>query len=546
MKTSDSEDKVRDDANTPTIIQGRRTFIKSIGAISAVASLPGVSGAQDGDSQDTDELSYIETTVAEIRSAQIAGRMSAEEITQHYLDRIETYDDELNSIITVNPEAAERAQELDDELEDSGPVGPLHGVPILLKDIVDTDDMPTTGGNVLFEDTVPEDDAFITTQLQDAGGIILGKANLGELAWGSLSSLGGQVHNPYNLEREPGGSSAGTGAAIGANLSAIGIGTDTGGSVRIPAGHNALVGLRPTTGLVSRDGIIPLSETQDTAGPMTRTVTDTAIMLDAMAGYDPADSETARTHNEIPEDGYTAALDVDGLEGKCIGVIQEYMTPDSEESDPRGEPDAVTAVIETALDDLEEAGATVVDSGISDIGPLVDEAGVITYEVERDFNNYLESLGDDAPVDSLQELVDSGTIEGEVLENAFIEGVEVDSDELDENVDYLQALRARQDVQETVLAAMVENDLDALVYPMSNRIAQKIGSDQPGGYNTGLAPVIGFPAITVPAGFTPESEFPVGIEFMADQFEESTLFEIGYSFEQATMYRQPPDGFGPL
>jgi amidase len=511
-----------------------------------VSSLSGVAGAERASSRNmSGETNFIETTVGEIRSAILSERMTAQEVTEGYLERIDEYDEKTNSIRMVNADAVERAKSLDEKFAESGPVGPLHGVPIILKDNVDTEDLLTTAGSVLFEDSTPPDDAFITQQLRDAGGIVLAKANLGEFAGGSLSSLGGQVLNPYDLSREPGGSSAGPGASMAANLGAISVGSDTGGSVRFPASFNSLVGLRPTTGLVSRDGIIPLSETQDTAGPMTRTVTDTAIMLDTMAGYDSADSETSRTFGEIPEEGYTSYLDTNGLEDTRLGVIREFIESDPDESNPLGEPEAVAAVTENALSGLEEAGATVIDSGLSGLDELTNEGDVIVYEIERDINQYLDSLGDEAPVESFEEIVESGSVKG-FISSFFEEAVEYDGEAIDENTDYLSALNTRRELQETLLTAMAEKDLDALVYPTTSRTPPKVGADRPTGGNTGAAPVAGFPAITVPAGYTADSELPVGLEFMAGQFEDQKLIELAYSFEQATMYRHPPEGFGPL
>lgn len=553
MIGSDNAEKIVDNRMISKSSPNRRTFLKYMGVVGAASSLPGIASADNSDKQyPNKEIDFIETTVAEIQSAIVSGRMTAREITEQYLRRIEAYDDKLNSIITVNSDAVERAQELDEKFADSGLEGPLHGVPIILKDNIDTDDLPTTGGNVLFEDTVPPDDAFITTQLQNAGGVILAKANLGEFASGSLSSLGGQVHNPYALDREPGGSSAGPGAAIAANLGATSVGTDTGWSVRRPAGFNSLVGLRPSTGLVSRDGIIPLSETQDTAGPMTRTVSDAAIMLDIMAGYDSSDPETARALSEIPDEGYPSYLNVDGLEGARIGIFRDYVGADTDDSELAGEFEDTNAVIEGALEDLEEVGATVVDSNLPNIDDLAAEAEVIIYEVNRDINQYLDSLGDEAPVETLEDIFESGTVEGDIADpgDFFDEGLDVDIDELDENIDYLSALNMRNEVQKILLTTMVEENLDAFAYPTASLPPAEISGTRPSGLTipnyTAIAPVTGFPAITVPAGFTADSELPLGIEFMAGKFEEPTLIEIAYSFEQATMYRQPPEKFGPL
>lgn len=532
-----------------TGLLARRTILKVIGASSALATLPGTGTAQDGDSKlkDNDSFEIVEATIDEIHTAYRTGQRSAREIVEHYLDRIDAYDDEINALITINPNAVECAEDLDDELASSGPVGPLHGIPIILKDNINTDDMPTTGGSVLFEDTIPPDDAYLTEQLRDAGGIILAKANMGEFARGSLSSLGGQTYNPYDLDRGPGGSSAGVGAGIAANLATIGVGTDTGGSVRIPAGFNSLVGLRPTTGLISRDGIMPLSETLDTAGPMTRTVTDTAVMLDVMAGYDPSDQKSVKSVGKIPENSYTSHLDPNGLDGTRLGVIREYIEDNPEETgDEAGEPEVVTEIIESALDDLESAGATIVDPiEIPDLDEMVGEGYITGFEFERDLNNYLEELGDNAPVESQQEILESGTIEGPIIER-FEASREIDVETLDENVGYLSGLNTQRELRERLFVAMADNDLDAFIYPMASRTPARINEDRPSGINTTLSPVVAFPSITVPTGFTDETHLPVGLEFLAKPFEEPLLFELSYSYEQMTMHRNPPEIFGPL
>ncbi|WP_241430833.1 amidase family protein [Halalkalicoccus jeotgali] len=500
----------------------RRSVLKAVGAMGVIGTIPGVTSATE-DSRCSDEsFEILETTVADIHEAFATGRTTAREITKHYLDRIEAYDDQLNVVITLNSDAIQRAEELDEEFADSGPTGLLHGIPILLKDNIDTEDMPTTGGSVLFADTTPPDDAFITQQLRDAGGIILAKVNLGEFAYGSVSSLGGETVSPYDTEIQAGGSSAGSAAGTAANLGAISVGSDTGGSVRGPSSNNSLVGFRPTTGLVSRDGIIPLSSTLDTAGPMTRTVADNAVMLDVMSGYDSADSKTAESIGEIPEDGYVSYLNADGLDGARIGVPWQSIGTDDDE---------VVAIFEEALSAIEKSGATVVDlDDLPDIATLADEGMVISYEIEREINDYIASLGDEAPVESFREIVDSGTVEGVIAENTFPETEDIDSDALDENVDYLNALLVRRELHKLLYSAIAEYDLDAFVYET--------------GYSS-VPPVAAFPSVNVPAGFSEEA-LAVGIEFMAQPFEEPLLIELAYSFEQATMHRQPPEGFGPM
>jgi len=499
-------------------------------------------------------VDIVEMTAGEIHDARRDGRVTFENVARAYLERIEAYNHELNAVITANTDAPDRAAKLDAVWDDNGPISPVHGVPVLVKDNTDTQDMPTTAGSVLFEGTVPPDDAYIISQLRDAGAIVIAKTNLGEFSSGSLSSLGGQTRNPYDLSRDTGGSSAGTGAGIAANFGVLGIGTDTGGSVRLPSGFCNLVGLRPTTGLLSRDGIIPLSDTQDTAGPMTRTVVDAAKMMDAMVGYDPADSWTSRIRSNVPE-SYTDHLIEDGLEGRRLGVVRQFFGPKTNEgNEPNREAQAVTDVIEQALDDMAEAGAEIVDSvEIPEMETTVAESDVIEFvgkfnskviklEFNREMNRYLDSLGDDAPIDSAQEILESGTLEGYIPLEEYVETGTIPPEDHD---DYFQTIAFRQALRQHILDTLEDNDLDALVYPTASRITSKIDEDRlyRTSSNTRIAPYTALPAMTVPGGFDPIWETPVGVEFIAGPFEEPTLFELGYAYEHASNNRTPPEDF---
>lgn len=488
----------------------------------------------------------IEATITDIHAAIIKEQTTIQELVQRYLDRIEVYNDELNAVITVNPNAITRAKDLDDHWRESGPISPIHGIPIVLKDNVNTADMPTTSGSVLFEDTIPPEDAFIAKQLREAGGIIIAKANLGEISSGSLSSLGGQTRNPYDRSRDTGGSSSGTGASISANLGVLGIGTDTGGSVQHPAGFCSLVGLRPTTGLLSRDGIAPISATQDTAGPITRTVTDAAVMLDSMVDYDPTDVWTAWTRNNTPTD-YVSCLKRDALTGARLGVPRQLFGPKTDEGDtPEQEARVVTDVINSALDDMAAAGAEIITvADIPDLEEKISDASVGDFEFRREFNAYLEQLGSAAPVDSPEEIHESGTVEGTVR---FEDRLETDPETLAENVAYLRGLKNKQRLRELLLKTLEDRKLDALVYPMASRIPSLI--DEERHYRTAsnakLAAYSGFPVITVPAGYDETWGTPVGIEFLAGPFEEERLFELAYAYEQVTRRRIPPEDYGQL
>ena len=498
-------------------------------------------------SPDARPFDPVEATISEIRGAYEAGATSAEAVTEAYLERIEAHDDALNAILTVNPDAGDRASELDAAFDRDGFVGPLHGIPIVLKDNQDTADMPTTAGSTALAESRPPRDAFVVARLRDAGAVVIAKANLQELSFGvdTVSSLGGATRNAYALDRRPAGSSGGTAAAVAASLGVVGTGTDTCSSVRSPPAFNNAVGVRPTTGLVSRTGIVPLSDTQDTAGPIARTVEDAARTLEAMAGYDPADPLTARGDRRVPEGGYTERLDADGLEGARIGVARQFFGLRDDESASEHAADRVTAVVEDAVDELDAAGATVVDPVDVVDQTLLESARVLEYEFARDFDAYLDELGDAAPHDSLAEVVATGELHPSV--EARFEGtaiLETDADALGENTGYLRSLRRRDAIRDATLARMAADDLDALLYPPSRIPPVEIPDSQPfAEMNCELAAHTGLPAIVVPAGFTPAG-LPVGVELLGRAFDERRLFELAYAFEQATDHRRPPERFG--
>ncbi|MFB6155262.1 MAG: amidase [Haloferacaceae archaeon] len=502
-----------------------------------------------GTTADTGSFDVVEATVGEIHDAIETGDITVRTLVDRYLERIDEYDGDLNAILTVNDHARTRADDLDARFESEGFVGPLHGVPVVLKDNQDTHDMPTTAGSRPLANSRPSRDAFVVEQLREAGAVVVAKANLQEFSFGvdTVSSLGGETSNAYALDRRPSGSSGGTAAAIAANLGAIGTGTDTCSSVRSPPAFNNLVGLRPTRGLVSRTGIIPLSETQDTAGPITRTVADAARMLDAMAGYDPEDPVTATGVGEVPEAGYVSHLDEDGLDGARIGVVRQFFDVTDEANAPDGENEAVVSVVESAIDEMEEAGATVVDP----VEVMDDEylhfARVLKYEFARDFDKYLAELGDDAPYDSLADVVATGEIEPSVM--ARVEDGEIldtDVESLAGDVEYLQRLDRRRHLRVDAVRRMVEQDLDALLYPPSVVPPVEMPNHQPfEELRCELAAHTGLPAIVLQAGFTDDG-LPVGVELLGREFAEPRLFELAYAYERATDHRRPPEGFGEL
>ena len=500
--------------------------------LSACASAPGPTISAE-------PFDLAEATIAEIESAFLSEELTCVELISGYLARIEAYDGkgpELNAIITVNPRALDVAAALDARYAAaSDDVGPLHCIPVIVKDNFDTADLPTTGGSVTFAESYPPDDAFTVQRLREAGAIVLAKSNLTEMARGGLSasSLGGQTLNPYDLTRTPGGSSGGTGAAIAAGFGVLGTGSDTGQSIRSPASAQSLVGLRPTRGLVSRDGIIPNSATQDEAGPITRTVEDAARMMDVIAGYDPADPITAFGASHIP-DSYTETLDPDGLEGARIGVMMDVFGAEAIH-------EAVNAVTEEAIGRMEDAEATLVRVRIPDFNELVSDIAVAVFENKTVFNQYLADLGPGAPVGTLGEFIGRGefheTIRGD-LERTF--GIEDGMND----PEYRRRLGRRADLRQALMKVMADNDLDALLYPHQRRLVAAIGEAQLE-RNGVLSNATGFPALTIPGGFSPPTEsaprgVPVGVELLGPDWSEPTLLRLAYAFEQMTAIRRPP------
>ena len=491
-------------------------------------------------------------TIADINKAFDAGALTSVQLTQLYLNRINAYDKQgpsINSIITINPQALETAAALDNERQTSGKRSPLHGIPVILKDNYDTFDLPTTAGSLTLANSIPPDDAFLTKKLRDAGAIVLGKANLHEfsLDFTTISSLGGQTLNPYALDRIPGGSSGGTGASIAANFATIGTGSDTAISIRGPASVNNLVGIRPTVGLTSRDGIVPLLLTQDTGGPITRNVTDAAYMLDVLAGYDPNDPATAKNIGKIPE-SYTDSLNENGLKGKRIGVIRELVEADmgKNATDPE-----IKALVNAAIEDMRKKGAEVFDVEIPNLdyfvrtNPYADLG--FQYRSKFDINDYLASRGPDIPYKTLTEIINSGKI----LPIPSVEGYLSLYDETtvppEQSPEYQLYLKNKEELTTTVKSVIQSQNLDAFLYPSIVLKPSLIGAPYPEGYpgNALLSSFTGFPALVVPAGFTSDN-LPVGIELLGSEFGEPTLINIAYSYEQATNHRRLPTTTPPL
>lgn len=492
-----------------------------------------------------DGFELLETTIEQIHAAFESSAVTAEQLVEAYLSRIEAYDDTLNAVISVNNSAIERARTLDAAFESDGLIGPLHGIPTVVKDNHDTADMPTTAGSQPLAQFVPGRDAAVVERLREAGAIIIAKTNLQELSFGvdSISSLGGETRNPYALNRRPGGSSGGTAAAVAANLTTVGTGTDTCSSIRSPPAFTNLVGIRPTIGLVSRTGLVPLSTTQDTAGPVTRTVADAARLLEVMVGFDPDDPVTATGVNRTPADGYTAHLDPEGLDGARIGILRELFEIEDPGSPVADTATTVTATIETAIEKMETAGATIVDGvDLVDSG-FVDSARVVGMEFKRDFNAYLANRPQ-TPVDSLGELVESDAMAPSIERRIREAGIlEIDTEGLEENPTYLRALARRKTTRNEIIAGLVADDLDAVVYPPSTVLPVEIPDHQPfSEMRCKLSAHTGLPAIVLQAGFA-HGDIPVGLELLGRPFAEPRLIELAYGFEQLTDLRRPPEQF---
>ncbi len=488
-----------------------------------------------------------EVTVAELQAAMESGERTARSITQLYLDRIAAIDGqgpELRSVIETNPEALDIADRLDAERQASGPRGPLHGIPVALKDNIDTHDrMTTTAGSLALEGSIPPQDSFIAQRLREAGAIILAKLNMsewayfrGERATSGWSARGGQCVNPYALDRNPCGSSSGSGVAASANLSALTIGTETGGSIMCPSSTNGVVGIKPTVGLWSRSGVIPISHSQDTAGPMCRTVRDAAVLLGPVAGVDPRDGATAASEGNFHAD-YTQFLDAGGLQGARLGIARSF---------PGFSPE-VLALFDEAVAAMAEAGAVLVDPANLPNAAWNDEAPllVLEYEFKANMNAYLASLGPDAPVKTLAEIIEFNERNADLEMPHFGQQRLIASEARGPLTDqaYLDAVRAiqRGNREDGIDRLMDEHNLDAIVAP-TRGLAWKtdhiLGDSLGGGSSAGPAAIAGYPDITVPMGFV--SGLPAGVSFFGRRWSEPVLLRVAYAYEQATNHRAAP------
>jgi Asp-tRNA(Asn)/Glu-tRNA(Gln) amidotransferase A subunit family amidase len=496
--------------------------------IAAVTLAAGFAAVVHG--QAREPFSVAEQDIVALKAAMDAGRITSRAIVDQYLERIRKYDKDgpgINAFITLNPRAREAADALDEERRTRGVRGPLHGIPIVVKDNYETAGMPTTGASIALKGFETGRDAFVVRRLLDAGVVIVGKTNLHELAYGitTISSLGGQTRNPYDPTRNPGGSSGGTGAAIAASFAAAGLGTDTCGSIRLPAAHNNLLGLRPTMGLVSRDGIIPLALTQDTGGPIARTPTDLALILDAIAGVDSADPATEASRGRVPKT-YLTAMSESSLGDVRVGVLTPLFGSAPEDAE-------VGDIVRAAVKHLARMGAEVIDFDIPGLQELLQGTSVINAEFKFDLLDFLAKRPG-APVKSLDEILQSGRFH-KAVEGVFRRANEVASRDTDA---YRAALAKREMATGRVVAAMASRGITALAYPSIRRKAAPIGEAQAGS-NCQLSATTGLPAITLQAGFTPDG-LPVGLELLAGAFAEGQLLRIASSYAREVSYRRPP------
>lgn len=485
-----------------------------------------------------------ETTIAETQRAISEHRASCHQVIEQYLERIRAYDQSthLNALVLVNPNALAEADRFDAEFKRTQKIQGLQCIGVIVKDNYDTKDLQTTGGSLAMKWFVPDADAFMVRRIREAGAIILAKSNMAEWAFSpyeTVSSIAGITRNPYNLDYVPAGSSGGTAAAIAANFGAVGLGTDTGNSIRGPSSHNALVGIRPTIGLTSRDGIIPLFLGADVGGPIVRTVADAAALLDVVAGYDPQDPITQNSDGHIPKT-YKAFLDSRGLRGARIGVFRAYLDA------PTGDPQ-IKELTEKAIADLKAQGAKIVDPfSIPDFEALTKD--IFCGDFQSDLNRYLERHGQSATYKTLAQIIDSGLylpyIEGRLKSTAAAKPENPADRTVCPDVYHNEKKLA---FRTAIRAAMATHKLQAIVYPTWSNAPRKVGDEKsPAGDNSQvLSPQSGFPAITVPMGYT-HGDLPAGLTFLGDAFDEGTLIKFAYAYEQATKHRHPPSLFPPL
>jgi amidase len=540
MRSSNSDSSRRKFLQTAVTAGASAAVYPALGAAHAINS----AAAQPAPEVKPFELDEI--TIPELQDGLKSGKFTARSLVEKYSARVDEIDKQgpaVNAIIELNPDALSIADALDEERKAKGPRGPLHGIPVLIKDNIDTADrMMTTAGSLALVSSKPPKDSFVAQKLRAAGAVIMGKTNLSE--WANIrsshstsgwSGRGGLTRNPYALDRNPCGSSSGTGAGISANLAAVGIGTETDGSIVCPSSSNGLAGIKPTVGLVSRAGIIPISHSQDGAGPMCRTVRDAAILLGALTGVDSDDPATAASAGKSQTD-YTQFCNPNGLKGARIGVARKYF----------GFNDSVDALMEQSLDVMKKVGATLVDpADIETLGKFDDtELLVFMYELKANLNAYLARLGPGAPVRTLRDIIEFNDLSRQKEMPYFGQDLFVKAEAkgpLSEKA-YLDALQKNHQLARTegIDAIMDKHHLDALVAPTGGPawLTDLINGDHVAGGSSNAAAVAGYPNINVTAGLI--SGLPVGISFFGRAWSEPALIKLAYSFEQATKARQAP------
>ena len=529
----------------------RREFLRR-SFLGSVMALPGINRAGEAGAArpEAESFELEEITLDDLQRGMKTGRFTARSITESYLKRIEQLDGQgptLRSILEINPDALAIADELDRERRVKGPRGPLHGIPVLIKDNIGTADrMTTTAGSLALAGSIPPRDSFVAGKLRQAGAVLLGKTNLSE--WANFrsehsssgwSGRGGQCRNPYALDRNPCGSSSGSAAAVAANLAAVSLGTETDGSIVCPANANGIVGIKPTLGLVSRAGIIPIAHSQDTAGPMARTVADAAILLGALTGVDPNDPATGASAGHSYTD-YAQFLDPKGLRGARLGVARKFF----------GFHPEVDKLMEDAIEEMKRRGAELIDPveipTEKDFGE--NELSVLLYEFKADLNAYLQTLGPQAPVKSLAEVIEFNEKHRDQEMPYFGQELFLKAEAKGplSSQEYIDALKKNRTLfrDQGIDATMDKHRLDAVLAPTGGPawLTDLVNGDHFLGGSSGPAAVAGYPNISVPTGHV--RGLPVGISFFGRAWSESTLIRLAYAYEQATRHRRPP-GFLP-
>jgi amidase len=502
---------------------------------------PGVLGAQRAGT-----FRVEETSIAKVHAAFRAKTLTCRALVQRYLDRIARYDARgpaINALVTINPNALATADSLDRHFSASGPAGPLHCIPMIVKDNFETRDLQTTAGSLSLRGWVPMRDATMVARIRAAGAIVLAKSNLAEWAFSPYetvsSILPGYTKNPYALDRVTAGSSGGTAAAVAANFGTVGLGTDTGNSIRGPSAHNALVGIRSTMGLTSRAGVVPLANGADIAGPMARTVADAVAVFQVVAGEDPADSVTLTGRSHRAPDYRTFVID-GGLRGVRIGVLRQAYERTSTDSE-------VVTVFMSAVTTLKARGATIVDpAGIDSLAAVLRVPGPGCNAFKYDLERYFAARGENAPVKTIRDILRSGSFHPSV--QLRLQAADTVSLPPEDNPGCKARELMRDRLRTAVVRMMDSLNLDALVYPTWSNPPRLIGDlNTPHGDNSQLfSPTTGFPAISVPMGYTRGNQLPAGITFFGRPWSEGRLITLAYGFEQATKHRRPPASIPPI